>query len=153
MAAVFLTKDGFKKLEDELKTLQKVTLPDIKKRMATAREDGDLSENNAWITAKEEMEIARLRVTELKQLLKEATLVTEDSAKSKQIKLGDVLEVAINGNKLKIKIVPTLEADPLQGHFSEESPIGKAIVGKEVGAEIAFSTPAGEQTVKILKKI
>lgn len=152
MAGVFLTKEGFATLENELKILVKETLPDIKTRMANARLDGDLSENNAWITAKEEMEIARLRMSELKRMLKEAVLVNESEKKSPMIKLGDSVTIEISGKKMEIKVVPTMEADPLSNKLSEDSPIGKALIGRKAGETVTLMTPAGEQTVSIISK-
>lgn len=152
MNDIFLTKEGFAKLNEELKVLIKTTLPDIKRRMSDARADGDLSENNAWITAKEEMEIARLRMTELKQMLKEAKLVEAQTTKSLDIRLGDTVEISIGGNKMTVKIVPTMEVDATTWKLSEESPIGKAIIGKKAGEKVIMTTPAGEQEIEILSK-
>lgn len=152
MAAVSLTKEGFKKIEEELKNLQKNVLPDIKKRMANAREDGDLSENNAWITAKEEMEITRMRMIELRTMLKEAVLVEEKDDKTPIIKLGDEVVLQMNGNKMTVKLVPTMEADPVTGKISEESPLGKHLIGKKPGDKVNYPSPAGEQEVTIVSK-
>ncbi|MCC7304581.1 GreA/GreB family elongation factor [bacterium] len=152
MSAIFLTKDGFKSLESELKELQKTTLPAIKVRMANAREDGDLSENNAWITAKEEMEIARMRVSEIKAMLKTAQLVEETGKKANTVQLGDEVTIKINGNTVKTKIVPTMEADPTAGKLSSDSPIGRAVLGKKVGDTVEVVTPAGTQTAEIIRK-
>jgi transcription elongation factor GreA len=154
MADIFLTKDGFATLELELKQLQKVTLPEIKKRMANAREDGDLSENNAWITAKEEMEIARLRVNELRSMLKTAQLVSDHEKNTPTVRLGDEVTLKMStGSTMKIKIVPTMEADPAANKLSAESPIGKAIVGKKAGDTVEIMTPSGAQTAEIVKKV
>jgi transcription elongation factor GreA len=152
MADIFLTKEGFTSLENELKDLVKVTLPAIKVRMANAREDGDLSENNAWITAKEEMEIARMRVSELKAMLKTAQLVDDKGSKGNTVKLGDEVTIKIQGKTMKVKLVPTMEADPTQGKVSAESPIGKAVIGKQVGDTIEIMTPARMQKGEIADK-
>lgn len=152
MADIFLTKDGFKAIELELKDLLKTSLPDIKRRMTNAREDGDLSENNAWITAKEEMEIARMRVTELRSLIKTAHLVEETGKKTDTVRLGDEVTLKMNGKNLKIKIVPTMEADPIANKLSGESPVGKAVIGKKVGEVVTITTPSGEQTAEIISK-
>jgi transcription elongation factor GreA len=152
MADIFLTKDGFSTLENELKEIQKTTLPDIKRRMASAREDGDLSENNAWITAKEEMEITRLRISEIKSMLKTAILVEAPEKKSDVVQLGNTVSIVINGNKMDITLVPTMEADGLIGKLSIESPLGAALLGKKVGDVITFNSPAGEQSVEIKAK-
>jgi transcription elongation factor GreA len=142
MADIFLTKEGFATLEQELKEMQKVTLPEIKKRMSNAREDGDLSENNAWITAKEEMEIARLHLNELKSMLKTAQLVTDHEKNTPTVRLGDEVTLKMgSGSTMKVKIVPTMESDPTSNKLSAESPIGKAIMGKKAGDVIEFTTP------------
>jgi transcription elongation factor GreA len=152
MADILLTKDGFTALENELKELQKVTLPAIKVRMANAREDGDLSENNAWITAKEEMEISRMRMTEVKSMLKTAVLVSDPTKKSDSVRLGDTVTVKMASSTVTVKLVPTLEADPMAGKLSAESPIGKAVIGKKVGDIVEIVTPNGVQKAEILKK-
>ncbi|PIY17911.1 transcription elongation factor GreA [Candidatus Dojkabacteria bacterium CG_4_10_14_3_um_filter_Dojkabacteria_WS6_41_9] len=152
MADIFLTKDGFKAIELELKDLLKNSLPEIKKRMTNAREDGDLSENNAWITAKEEMEIARMRVTELRSLMKTALLVEESGKKTDTIRLGDEVTLKMNGNTMKVKIVPTMEADPTANKLSGESPVGKAVMGKKIGEMVTITTPSGTQAAEIISK-
>src|SRR4029079_12461400 len=106
----------------------------------------------AWITAKEEMEIARMRMTELKQILKEATLVEAQTTKSADIRLGDTVVVSVGGSKMTVTIVPTMEVDAAKSKLSEESPIGKAIIGKKAGDKVTMMTPAGEQEVEILSK-
>jgi len=152
MADIFLTKDGFASLELELKQLQKVTLPEIKKRMANAREDGDLSENNAWITAKEEMEIARMRINELKSMLKTAQLVTDSTKKTPTIQLGDEVTLKLNTGTIKVKLVPTMETDPSANKLSAESPVGRAIMGKKPGDTVEITTPSGTETAEIVSK-
>jgi transcription elongation factor GreA len=152
MPAIQLTKDGFVTLENELKELIKVALPAIKQRMASARADGDLSENNAWIMAKEEMEITRMRISDLKHMLKTATLVTAPSAKGTTIQIGNKVTLKINNMpEITVTLVPTLEADPLLSKLSLESPIGQAILGKKVGDTVKYTTPGGEQTIEIIK--
>ena len=118
--------------------------------MATARADGDLSENNAWITAKEEMEITRMRIAELKLQLKTATLVKE-SKNSNVVQVGDQVTIIMNGIKTTVTIVPTLEADPVNKKLSSDSPIGKAVVGQKVGTTVTVQTPAGETVAEIVK--
>jgi len=153
MADVILTKDGYKKLEQELKDLIEITLPDIKIRMATARADGDLSENNAWITAKEEMEISRFKISKIKKILRDAKLVdNKANSKSETVSLGSTVTIKLNDNKMTFTLVPTLEADATQNKLSSESPIGKAIIGKKVGEKAVFQSPAGDQKIEILSK-
>lgn len=145
-----LTKDGLKKLEDELIDYKKNIIPSIKKRLANARGDGDLTENNPWLTAKEDLEAAQMRVSELQNMLKTATIVEDNKANA--VTLGDEIEIDLNGKVIKITLVSTMEADPTAGMISEESPLGKAIKGKKKGDKITFSSPNGENTVTILTR-
>lgn len=151
MSGLLLTKGGFKKLEDELKTIEKEVLPDIKKRMVAARGDGDLSENNAWITSKEEMDAATFRVAELKRMLKEAKIV-EKTKTNKTIQIGDTVEIKLGSQKMTLTLVSTLEADPIKKLISEESPLGKVLVGKKPGDTATLSLPTGEQQITIVSK-
>jgi transcription elongation factor GreA len=151
MSALLLTKGGFQKLEDELQNIEKEVLPDIKKRMIAARSDGDLSENNAWITSKEEMDAATFRVAELKRMLKEAKIVDRTNSDN-TVQIGDTIEISIGSQKMTLTLVSTLEADPLKKLISEESPLGKVLIGKKAGETATLSSPSGDQKITILSK-
>jgi len=150
MQELLLTESGLQKLKDELHTLQKVNIPEIKSRMVKAKEDGDLSENNPWIVAREELEATRFRISELKGMIKSAKIVQKQESKS--ISLGDTVTVEMNGKNITITIVSTLEADPTQQKISEESPLGKALLGKSEKDKVTMSTPSGNQEIKIISK-
>jgi transcription elongation factor GreA len=150
MAEIMLTQEGLDSLKSELQELVTKTLPGIKKRMAVAREDGDLSENNPWITAKEDLVATQTRIMELKAMIKEAKVIEKND--STLITVGDNITLKVNGTEMKIKLVSTHEADPSKQYISEESPLGKVILGQKMGTKVMFSTPAGDQEVVIVKK-
>lgn len=150
MAELVVTKAGYKKLQDELNTLINVSMPEIKNRMVTAREDGDLSENNPFITAKEDMDAAVFRIAELQRQLKEATIVEDNE--SEFIGMGDTIVIQIGSTKMTIKIVSSIEADATKQLISPESPLGSILMGKKIGDTVTFITPAGEQKVKIISR-
>jgi transcription elongation factor GreA len=152
MAAIYLTKEGLENIQNELNELVKKSIPAIKKRMVNAKEDGDLSENNAWITAKEDMENARTRVAEIKRILKHAQIIDKPS-EGKTISIGDTVKISIDSKDMTVKIVSTLEADPTKSMISEESPLGKVLINQKIGSTVSFVTPAGEQQVKIVERI
>lgn len=150
MSELLLTKEGYENLENELTTLQKKKIPSIKKRMVTAREDGDLRENNPWITAKEDLEVARIRVSEIKRMLKEAKILEKKDGNT--VTIGDTVTVSMAGRNVTVKIVSTLEANPEKQMISEESALGKALINQKVGDTVVLATPSGEQKVEILTK-
>lgn len=152
MAAIYLTKEGLENIQNELNELVKKSIPAIKKRMVNAKEDGDLSENNAWITAKEDMENARTRVAEIKRILKNAQIIDKPS-EGKTISIGDTVKISIDSKNMTVKIVSTLEADPTKSMISEESPLGKVLINQKIGSTVSFVTPAGEQKVKIVERV
>ncbi len=150
MAELVLTQSGLEKLREELQHLLKVHIPEVKKRMTIAQQDGDLSENNPFITAREELEVTRFRVAELKLMIKTATVMKKQDSES--INLGDTVVISINGKEMTFTVVSTLEADPVTKMISEESPIGKAIIGKKPGEPAILVTPNGNQDIKIISK-
>lgn len=150
MAELVLTQSGLEKLKEELQHLLKVHIPEVKRRMTIAQQDGDLSENNPFITAREELEVTRFRVAELKLMIKTATILKKQDSDS--INLGDTVITSINGKDMTFTVVSTLEADPVAKKISEESPLGKAVLGKKPGETAVLVTPNGNQDIKIISK-
>lgn len=149
----FLTKEGFQKLQDELDYLRKVKRQEVADRLHEAMEGGELIENAEYEAAKNEQAFVEGRIQELDALLASAKII-EDTGKKK----GDGVQL---GSKVTIKegnfdpdtftIVGMAEANPREGKISNESPIGKAILGRKVGDAVKVETPGGTYTVKILK--
>lgn len=149
----FLTREGYQKLQDELEYLRKVKRQEVANRLHEAMEGGELIENAEYEAAKNEQAFVEGRIQELEALLASAKII-EDNGKKK----SDVVQL---GSKVTIKegnfeaetftIVGAAEANPREGKISNESPIGKAILGHKAGDTVKVETPGGTYNVKILK--
>jgi len=150
MKNIQLTKTGFEKLKQELEELKTKTKKEVLKRLNQARSMGDLSENSAYSSAKEELNLVEGRIAELEEILKNAKIVEEVQDKT-TVQLGSSVVVEINGKKEKFEIVGEFEADPLNKKLSHTSPIGKALVGKKIGEWVEVEVPAGKIRYKIVE--
>jgi transcription elongation factor GreA len=142
-----LTQTGIDELEAELLRLQAkriVTADAIK----TARELGDLSENAEYQSARQEQERTDGRIDEIEHILANVEVIK--APKGKQVSLGSTVTLkGANGKDLVLQVVGTIEADPLAKKISDESPIGKALMGKKEGEDVEIQTPADTTTYKI----
>ena len=138
-----LTAEGKKELEKELDELIK-SRPQIAERIATARAFGDLSENEEYSSARNEQKVAEGRILEIQEILKSAKIIR--AGKKDTVGLGVTVELDMGGRKVEYTLVGPTEANPLEGKISNESPIGKAIMGTKVGDTVDFNG----KTVKIL---
>jgi len=150
MKNIQLTKTGFEKLKQELEELKTKTREEVLKRLNQARSMGDLSENSAYSSAKEELNLVEGRIAELEEILKNAKIVEEVQDKT-TVQLGSSVVVEINGKKEKFEIVGEFEADPLNKKLSHTSPIGKALVGKKIGEWVEVEVPAGKIRYKVVE--
>lgn len=141
---VSLTAAGKQELEKELNELIK-SRPAIAERIATARAFGDLSENEEYSSARNEQKIAEERILEIQDLLKNAKIIKGGS--KSQITLGACFDIDFGGKKITYTLVGPTEANPLAGKISNESPIGKALLGRKAGESFDFNS----KTVKILE--
>ncbi len=142
-----LTSEGKNELETELKELKDQRAP-VAERLKTARGFGDLSENAEYDAARRELERIESRVLEIEHILQNSVLIKETNAKS--VRLGSTVTLKGEGGKTQeFSVVGTVEADPLEGKISDESPIGKALMGKSVGEEVEIVTPSETATFKI----
>ena len=148
-----LTYEGLKKLEDELQDLKVVKRKEVAQKIKEAREQGDLSENAEYDAAKDEQRDIEARIEELEAILKNAEVVVEDEADTEKINVGCKVLVYDEEfeEEVEFKIVGSTEANSLQGKISNESPLGKALIGAKVGDEISVEAPAGMMNYKILK--
>ena len=143
-----LTYEGLKKLEDELEDLKVVKRKEVSQKIKEAREQGDLSENAEYDAAKDE----QTRIEELEKILKNAEVFVEEEADLDKVSIGcqvKILDCEFD-EELTYKIVGSTEANSLKGKISNESPVGKALLGKKVGDTVTVTTPAGEFEYKIL---
>ncbi len=148
-----MTYAGLKKLEDELHELKVVRRKEVAEKIKEAREQGDLSENAEYDAAKDEQRDIEARIEELEAILKNAEVVVEDEADTEKINVGCKVLVYDEEfeEEVEFKIVGSTEANSLQGKISNESPLGKALIGAKVGDEISVEAPAGMMNYKILK--
>ena len=142
-----ITTHGKKELETELKSL-KDRRKGVAKKIAEARDFGDLSENAEYDVAREEQGLIETRITEIEDILLNADII-KNVSKTK-IALGNKVELKNGKNHYTYTVVGPVEADPLEGRISNESPIGEAIFGKKVGEKVAITTAKGKFTYEIL---
>jgi len=147
-----MTYEGLKALEEELHDLKVVKRKEVAEKIKEAREQGDLSENAEYDAAKDEQRDIEARIEEIEKLLKNAEVVVEDEVDVDKINVGctvSVLDVEYD-EEIEFRIVGSSEANSLKGKISNESPVGKALMGKGVGAVVNVETQAGEFQYKIL---
>lgn len=150
----FLTKEGFQKLQDELDYLRKVKRQEVANRLHEAMEGGELIENAEYEAAKNEQAFVEGRIQELDVLLASAKIIEENGGKKKSdgVQLGSKVTIKEGNFEAEtFTIVGMAEANPREGKISNESPIGKAILGHKIGDSVKVETPGGTYTVKILK--
>ena len=148
-----LTYAGLKKLEDELQDLKVVQRKAIAQKIKEAREQGDLSENAEYDAAKDEQRDIEARIEQIEKILKNAEVVVEDEVDLDKISVGcvvKVLDVEFDEEE-EFKLVGSSEANSLNGKISNESPVGKALIGARVGDTIQVETQAGTIEYKVLE--
>ena len=149
-----MTQVGFEDIEKELKELETVRLPGIIKRVEAARAYGDLSENSEYHSAKEDQELIETRITELKSILANATIVKQ-TRKQSAVGVGSEVAVRVKSKrsekKMTLCIVGEFEADPKKGKISSASPLGSALVGRKKGDQVEVEAPSGTVTYQILE--
>ncbi len=142
-----LTKEGVEELKTELDELLARRTP-IAERIKTAREFGDLSENAEYSSARQEQEQVESRITEVEHILQNVEIIKKPRGDAK-VQLGSTVKLRNDGKTKQFTVVGTVEADPLNGKVSDESPIGRALIGKTVGDKVEIKTPAETATYKI----
>jgi transcription elongation factor GreA len=148
---VFLTHDGLKKLEEELHYLETEKRAQVAARIQSAKEEGDISENAEYDDAKHEQAFVEGRIMTLRAMISSAVII-EENGPSDEVRLGScvtVLEDGIDEPEV-YHIVGSAEADPLDGRVSNESPIGRALMGRRIGDVVAYSAPDGEIRLTVL---
>ena len=142
-----MTQSGADELKVELDELV-ASRAQIAERIKTAREFGDLSENSEYQSARAEQDKTEARISELEHILMNKEIIKEPKSGAAKVQLGSKVKLK-NGKTMEFQIVGTVEADPLNGKISDESPIGKSLMGKKVGDEVEIQTPAETATYKI----
>lgn len=146
----YISKDGLTKLQEELHTLKNVRRREIADRIQQAKELGDLSENAEYAEAKNDQAFIEGRILEIETLVRNAVVIDEQHKKGNGITVGSRVNLEKNGEKLTYTIVGSSEADPAGGKISNESAIGKGLLGKKAGERLVVTLPAGRVEYDIL---
>jgi len=148
---VYLTPEGKQRFTAELHELQTVRRHEVEEQIRRAKEFADTVDNAEYDEAKQEQAFVEGRIQELEQLLASAKVIEESTTKADFVRMGAHIKVVDNeGEEETYYLVGSSEADPRKGLISNESPIGRALIGKRVGDEVTVVAPAGAFTLKIL---
>ena len=148
-----LTYQGLKKLEDELQELKVVKRKEVAQKIKEAREQGDLSENAEYDAAKDEQRDIEARIEDIEKILKNAVVVVEEEVELDKISVGCTVRIldCEFDEELEYKIVGSTEANSLKGKISNESPVGRALIGAKVGDTVKVETQVGDLEYKVLE--
>lgn len=148
-----LTYEGLRKYEDELHELKVNKRQEVAQKIKEAREQGDLSENAEYDAAKDEQRDIEAKIDELENLLKNAEVVVEDEIELDKINVGCRVKVLDKefDEEIEFRIVGSTEASSLQNRISNESPVGRALIGKKVGDVVTVETQAGPLAYEVLE--
>src|SRR6185503_2146204 len=143
-----LTAEGLQKLNDELKELINKKRPDVIERIREAASHGDLSENADYAQAREEQSFIEGRIQEIEDMIKNAEIITASTQHS-TVTIGSTISVKVANQEKTYTIVGSNEANPAEGKISNESLVGKALLGKKLGDKVMIQAPAGEMEYEI----
>lgn len=147
---VLITKEGLEELQKEYRELVENKRPKVVDRIASAREQGDLTENSEYASARDELAFIDGRITELEDILKSAKVVNVSKKSKNSVDLGTKVHLHVNGKKETFTIVGEWEANPTEKKISHTSPLGQALIGKKVGDKVEVKAPVGTIVYKIL---
>lgn len=147
-----MTYEGLKKLEDELQDLKVVRRKEVAQKIKEAREQGDLSENAEYDAAKDEQRDIEARIEEIEKILKNAEVADDDADNKGAANIGSIVTVLDMefDEEIEFKLVGSTEAKSLENKISNESPLGKALIGKQTGDIVEVDTLAGVTKYKVL---
>ena len=147
---VLLTKEGLRQLEDELDQLVRVRRSEIAERIRQARDFGDIAENAEYTEAKNEQSLVEGRIQTLEAMVRNAVVIEDEPREAGVVGVGASVTVGTEDGDETYTIVGAAEADPLHGRISNESPLGRALLGHRAGEEVEWTSPSGTSRVKIL---
>jgi transcription elongation factor GreA len=150
MNKYYLTKEKLEELKKELEHLKSEGRKEIARQLKTAKEYGDLSENAEYSQAKDEQAALEIRIAELEDMIRNAIII-EPGAKKDRVDVGSKVLLKKDNKNYEYLIVGETEADPSSGKISNNSPLGKVLLGKKVGDEVIVEAPRGKIKYKILK--
>ena len=147
---VLLTKEGLQALEEELEQLVNVRRADVAERIRQARDFGDIAKNAEYTEAKNEQSLVEGRIQTLEAMVRNAVMIEEENRERGVVAAGAEVKVSSEEGEETYSIVGAAEADPLNGRISNESPLGRALLGHKAGDEVEWTSPIGTSRVKIL---
>ena len=150
---VVLTEDGLKRLEDELEELKTIKRKEVAEKIKVALSFGDLSENSEYDEAKNEQAMVEARIVQVEAILKNVKVLESDDLGTDVVGLGSKVKIRdVEFDEImEYHLVGSTEADPMNGKISDESPVGKAILGHRVGETVEAETPSGTVQYEILE--
>jgi transcription elongation factor GreA len=146
----YLTEERLEELKKELEHLRSVARLEVAEHLKRAKEYGDLSENSEYVEAREEQARIETRIVELDDLLKSAIIIKKNAGGGGQVQVGSTVTVKKDGKEFTYVIVGSDESDPLKNKISNESPLGRAFLGRGVGDTVEVETPAGKAKYSIV---
>jgi transcription elongation factor GreA len=146
-----VTRDGLERLRSELRELKEVRRPAIVASIAEARSHGDLRENAGYDAAKHDQAMTEKRIADLEALLRQAVILDETARDTDVVRIGSTVVVDVEGDEERYTIVGAIEAKPAQGLISNESPVGRALLGRRPGEEAVAAAPHGEMRLRVLR--
>ena len=147
---VVLTREGFEKLKAEIEDLSTVRRREVAERIKEAREFGDISENSEYDDAKNEQAMLEAKIAQLEERLRDATVIDADDVSTDVVALGSMVTIETPAGKATYQLVGSAESDPDENRLSNESPVGRAILGRKKGETVDVVTPGGSIKVKIV---
>ncbi len=147
---VFVSQEGFEKMQAEFEYLKTVKREEVKAAIKKAREYGDLSENSEYDEAKNEQVEVETRIAELEESLKHIVIIDDKNIKTDVVSFGSKVKVLNGDIEAEYTIVGSTESDPFTGKISDESPIGKGLIGMRLGEEKIIETPRGNITIQVI---
>lgn len=148
----YISAEGLEKLKQELEELKTVKRREIAERLETAKALGDLAENAEYHQAKEVQSLNEAKIQELEEVLREAVVIRKPT-QAHTVQIGSTIEVESSHGRETFTIVGSEEADPLGGKISNESPMGRAFLGRAAGETVSLKTPGGSNDTYKIRKI
>lgn len=148
----YMTEEGLEKLKNELEFLKTEKRKEVVERIKIARGFGDLSENSEYDAAKDEQAWVESRIAQVEKMIRNAQIIESDESDTNIVQMGkSVTFIELpDGDEETYKIVGSAEADPFEGKISNDSPMAKSLLGRQVGEQVNVQTPGGEMQVKIM---
>ncbi len=152
MEKEYLTPQGLKKLEEELDHLKNVVRLEVARRLREAMEDGEIEENAEYEAAKQQQSMVEARIAEIESILANAVII-ENTGPTDEVRLGVRVTIADveSGQREKYVLVGSTEADPANGYISNESPLGRALIGHKTNDIVVVHAPDGDIKYKIVR--